>query len=46
MTVDRVKTAHRSEHDGTTYYFCGPGCKGRFDAEPERYLSREDAAGA
>jgi YHS domain-containing protein len=37
MTVSR-KTAFTSEWSGTTYYFCGPGCKARFEAEPERYL--------
>ena len=37
MTVDR-KTALASEWNGTTYYFCGPGCKARFEADPERYL--------
>ena len=36
MTVDRSK-ALTSEWNGTTYHFCGPGCKGRFDADPERY---------
>ena len=29
----------QSEHDGTTYYFCAPGCKVAFDKEPEKYLS-------
>jgi YHS domain-containing protein len=37
MTVDR-KTAFSSEWNGKTYYFCGPGCKARFEADPERYL--------
>jgi hypothetical protein len=36
MTVSR-KTAFTSEWSGTTYYFCGPGCKARFEADPERY---------
>ena len=27
-----------SDHNGTTYYFCAPGCKVAFDKEPERYL--------
>jgi YHS domain-containing protein len=31
MTVDRSK-ALRLEHDGVTYYFCGPGCRDRFEA--------------
>ena len=28
----------QSEHQGTTYYFCAPGCKVAFDKEPEKYL--------
>ena len=31
MTVDRAK-ALRLERDGVTYYFCGPGCRDRFEA--------------
>jgi uncharacterized membrane protein YraQ (UPF0718 family)/YHS domain-containing protein len=38
MSVDRSQTPFRSEWHGETYYFCGAGCKDRFDAEPERYL--------
>ena len=38
MTVDRHKTQFRSEASGRTYYFCGAGCKERFDADPERHL--------
>jgi uncharacterized membrane protein YraQ (UPF0718 family)/YHS domain-containing protein len=37
MTVEKDKTPHRSEHAGKTYYFCGAGCKRKFDAEPARY---------
>ncbi len=29
----------QSEYEGTTYYFCAPGCKTAFDANPEKYLS-------
>ena len=25
------------EHEGTTYAFCGPGCRARFEADPARY---------
>ncbi len=28
-----------SEYNGTSYYFCAPGCKVAFDAEPEKYLA-------
>jgi YHS domain-containing protein len=27
------------EHDGTTYYFCAPGCRAEFAEDPEGYLS-------
>jgi uncharacterized protein len=37
MTVDR-KTPFTSEWKGRAYYFCGAGCKERFDADPESYL--------
>ena len=30
MTVDRSKALHL-EHDGATYYFCGPGCRDKFE---------------
>lgn len=29
------------EYEGTTYYFCGPGCRVAFSREPEAYLSGE-----
>ena len=29
------------DHDGQTYYFCGPGCRVAFSREPEAYLSGE-----
>ena len=35
----------QSEHDGTTYYFCAPGCKVAFDKEPEKYLAEAEPAG-
>jgi hypothetical protein len=37
MTVDRT-TPFRSKLHGKTYYFCGEGCKRRFDESPEAYL--------
>jgi uncharacterized membrane protein YraQ (UPF0718 family)/YHS domain-containing protein len=32
MTVDRHKTPHRSVVGGRTVYFCGAGCKAKFDS--------------
>ena len=26
-----------AEHDGVTHWFCGPQCRTRFVAEPDRY---------
>lgn len=31
----------QSEHQGTTYYFCAPGCKVAFDREPDKVLAGE-----
>ncbi|PKB78595.1 MAG: hypothetical protein BZY88_17680 [SAR202 cluster bacterium Io17-Chloro-G9] len=31
----------QSEHQGTTYYFCAPGCKVAFEQDPGKYLSAE-----
>ena len=27
-----------SEYQGTTYYFCAPGCKQQFEQDPQRYV--------
>ena len=39
MTVDPKTAKWSHEHQGTVYYFCGKGCKGKFEADPERYIS-------
>ena len=38
MTVTPETAAASYEHEGTTYYFCNPGCKAKFAAEPAKYL--------
>ncbi|HVI33995.1 heavy metal translocating P-type ATPase [Phenylobacterium sp.] len=43
MTVDPHATPHRAEHHGQPYYFCSAGCRNKFAADPERYLSAEKA---
>ena len=35
---------HQAEHDGVQYYFCAPGCKKAFVADPQRYLAPSPAA--
>ena len=39
MTVDPAATPHRADHGGETFHFCSAGCRGKFVADPARYLS-------
>jgi Cu+-exporting ATPase len=45
-----VSTEHprggTSEHNGVTYYFCGPKCRERFAAAPEQFLGARTGATA
>jgi YHS domain-containing protein len=43
MVVDLEEQRGRglvSEHAGTTYAFCGPGCKKAFDKDPGKYAAK------
>ena len=44
MTVDRGK-AETAVHRGKRHFFCGPGCKAKFEADPERYAATGASAG-
>jgi Cu(I)/Ag(I) efflux system membrane fusion protein len=44
MDVDPSKAGHKSEYKGSTYYFCSPGCKAKFDANPSKYTGKKDPA--
>ena len=37
MTVEQDSAAGSSEYQGSTYYFCSPGCKKEFDSNPGAY---------
>ncbi len=39
MEVDEASAKWKTEYRGKTYYFCAPGCKTAFEADPEKYLS-------
>jgi YHS domain-containing protein len=42
MTVDPATARGGSyEHEGTTYYFCCPGCRYSFKDDPAQFLSEE-----
>jgi YHS domain-containing protein len=45
MTVDTTTANLKSEYQGQSYYFCGPGCKKAFDKEPEKYMGQDKSAG-
>ena len=48
MIVGPANSTHRYEHAGIEYHFCSAGCRSRFAADPEKYLSsdRDEAAPA
>ncbi len=39
MDVDPESAPAQTEHEGKTYYFCAPGCKTDFEADPAKYLN-------
>ncbi|UCE27938.1 MAG: YHS domain-containing protein [Candidatus Coatesbacteria bacterium] len=41
MEVDEATARYTTEYEGKTYYFCAPGCKATFDANPELYAESE-----
>jgi Cu+-exporting ATPase len=46
MTVDPATSPHRHVHGQRTYHFCSAGCRGKFAADPEKYLHSAAAAEA
>lgn len=38
MEVDPGEAPAKKEHEGETYYFCAPGCKQKFEENPEKYI--------
>jgi Cu+-exporting ATPase len=41
MDIVITSAAGRSDYEGHTYYFCSPGCKRDFDADPAAALKAE-----
>ncbi|KAF1712404.1 copper-translocating P-type ATPase [Pseudoxanthomonas kalamensis DSM 18571] len=39
MMVDPATTPHHAEHAGVRYHFCSAGCRGKFLADPDKYLT-------
>ncbi len=42
MDVKERTAAASSNYAGDTYYFCSEQCKERFEADPEKYVSRSE----
>lgn len=43
MAVDPATAARSAEYQGRTYYFCAPGCRKAFEADPAQYLAPDYA---
>ena len=41
MTVTAEKSNRPFDYEGTTYYFCAPGCRASFEKNPTAYLAQE-----
>ncbi len=39
MDVDPATAKHTLTHQGQHFYFCSPGCKAKFAADPQRYVT-------
>ena len=46
MSVDPATAKHRAEHGGKTFFFCSGGCRGKFVADPARFLAEPTHAPA
>ncbi|MCJ7599848.1 MAG: heavy metal translocating P-type ATPase [Methyloceanibacter sp.] len=42
MQVDPGAGRPTAAHEGHTYYFCSVGCQTKFNADPKRYLTKQD----
>ena len=41
MMIEAETAAGASEFGGETYYFCSPACKGKFDANPQKFVAAD-----
>nr|WP_309646544.1 heavy metal translocating P-type ATPase [Phenylobacterium sp.] len=44
MTVNPETTVHQASHAGQPYFFCSAGCRTKFVADPQKYLSADREA--
>lgn len=41
MQVDDEKAAERTAFQASTFYFCSPACKVKFDEKPQQYATEK-----
>jgi P-type Cu+ transporter len=41
MEVDPQTAKQVTVHEGKAFYFCAPGCRKAFEADPQRYVDPE-----
>lgn len=39
MNLSEDRAPEKMEYKGDTYYFCGLGCRKRFEKDPDKYLN-------
>ena len=44
MDVDERTAVATTEYEDDIYYFCSEECKTKFEADPEKYVSRTEAS--
>jgi YHS domain-containing protein len=44
MDVDEKTAKWKTVYKGKTYYFCAPGCKKSFEANPEEFVGDSKSA--
>ena len=44
MTVDAVEANRPFEYQGSTYYFCAPGCRKAFEKDPDSFITTQQEA--
>lgn len=42
MEIDKNDNAGSVEYKGNDYYFCSPGCKDKFEENPEKYINNDE----
>jgi len=44
MDVNEKTAKWKTDYQGKTYYFCAPGCKSEFEANPQKYVDGDSTS--